>query len=188
MTKNHLKLTIELAPAGLSANQLWHRLLPNLKKKIERRVFERAGYTCEVCGTKGIRPREDVFQWDERKEEILGTKKRVDWDEVWEYDDKKLVATLIRVRALCEDCREVKHVGIMLRQLADREAESIARHFCVVNKVGILLFWHHAKQAELDCERRSQHEWEVDYGEYESLVPNRKKRGKGDGPISDKIA
>ena len=43
MTKNHLKLTIELEPAGRSAGELWQRLLPNLKKKIERQLFEREG-------------------------------------------------------------------------------------------------------------------------------------------------
>jgi hypothetical protein len=188
MTKNQLKLTIELAPGRLSGRQLRHRLLPNLKKKIERRVLERARYTCEVCGTKGIRPGEDVFQWDDKKEEILGTKKRVHWDEVWQYDDKKPIARLIRLQALCEDCRKVKHVGFILRQLSDREVESIGQHFCRVNKVGMLLFWHHAKQAEDQCERRNQHNWEVDYGEYESLVPKRKKRSKEDKSTSDAVA
>jgi len=75
MTKNQLKPTIELAPGRLSGRQLRHRLLPNLEKKIERRVLERARYTCEVVGQREYGLGRTFFSMTIRKKRFLAQRK-----------------------------------------------------------------------------------------------------------------
>ena len=144
-----MKLTIELVPS----TSWWD----NLRKKMPRsdwdvlrkRVYARQEHKCGVCGASG----------------------RLNCHEVWAYDDKMWVQTLVGFIALCDLCHHVKHIGLA-KVLADAgrlDWDSVVSHFCSVNgcdlggfcvyEVGVWDVWR----------KRSKHDWTVDLGEYAYL-------------------
>ncbi|HZD70549.1 MAG TPA: hypothetical protein VFA45_17140 [Actinomycetes bacterium] len=86
------RLTIDLVPKtsrhgsvrALMDDVTWDRVCSE--------VYRQAGYRCEVCGGRGA-------------------EHPVECHELWRYDDRTRVQTLVRMIALCPDCHQVKHLG-----------------------------------------------------------------------------
>jgi len=93
---HRLKLVPRAAPpvlAGLTAANLLSRSVWN---KVRGRVMEEAGTRCETCRAS--------------------YRDRMVCDEVWSYNQKRLLATLMRLRLLCQACNSVTHLSVVLRQ------------------------------------------------------------------------
>jgi 5-methylcytosine-specific restriction endonuclease McrA len=86
------RLTIELVPKTSWYNNV-RALVDELGwDRIRRQVYRQADYRCEICGGKG-------------------PEHPVECHEVWRYDDRTHVQTLVRMIALCPACHQAKHIG-----------------------------------------------------------------------------
>jgi hypothetical protein len=108
-----MRLQIELVPNGC-----WYtNVRSNVSKKewniIRKKVYQAAGYHCEICGGKG-------------------NQHPVECHEVWEYNEFTGVQKLSFFQALCPLCHEVKHIGFARsRGFGNRALKT----FCSVNEV-----------------------------------------------------
>jgi hypothetical protein len=147
---DELKLTIELVP-----RTSWYK---NLRKyvskkdwdKIRNRTYAEYGYRCGICGAEG----------------------RLNCHEIWEYDDKNHIQKLKGFIALCNMCHHVKHMGLAgdLASKGKLDFEEVVKHFMKVNNCDYKIFAEHIIRAQDEWEERSQHEWRVDFGEYEDMI------------------
>jgi hypothetical protein len=85
-------LTVELVPASCWFSNVRSAVTSDEWDVIRRRIYRRATYRCEVCGGRG-----DAHP--------------VECHEVFDYDDTRLMQTLVDMVALCPACHEVKHIG-----------------------------------------------------------------------------
>lgn len=134
------KLTIEVVPASTWELNARAVLRSTDWDRVRRAVYEKAGNRCEVCGGRG-------------------TRHAVDCHEVWHFDDKKRVQTLVRCCALCPACHEVKHIGLAMKRGRGDEAKA---HLARVNNWDMARcesYIHYIR--ELWAIRSSQ-EWTVD--------------------------
>ena len=78
---------------------------------LEKNVYRKARYKCEICGGQG-------------------TRYPVACHEIWIYEDNDLIQKLDGLIALCPNCHEVKHIG-----LAEKHGrlDSAKRHLTNVN-------------------------------------------------------
>lgn len=86
----NIKLTIELVPRTSWKKNLRSELSKEEWDYLRSLVYERAGYKCEICGTKG----------------------ELHCHEEWLYNESNQVQTLTKLIALCSACHEVKHIGL----------------------------------------------------------------------------
>ena len=134
-----INLTIELVPKTSWFSNLRSELSKSDWDKLRKRVYEKAGHKCEVCGGKGKK-------WP------------LECHEIWEYDDENKIQTLSGLIALCPKCHEVKHIG--LAQIKGR-GHAALKHLSKVNG------WSES-DASLYIEAqfetwsgRSQFDWEI---------------------------
>ena len=145
-----LKLKIGLVPSAS-----WY---DNLRKHMDRKdwdqtrhkVYAEYGSRCGICGAEG----------------------RLNCHEIWEYDDKKHVQRLIGFIALCDMCHHVKHIGLagILAEREELDYEKVVEHFMKVNNCGRNTFVKYRREAFTQWEERSSHKWQVDLGEYKSVI------------------
>lgn len=117
---------------------------------LRKKVYAEYGHRCGICGATG----------------------RLNCHEIWEYDDQKQVQTLRGFIALCDLCHHVKHIGLA-KILADRgvlNMRDVINHFLQVNGCEYPDYINHERGAWSKWERRSKQDWQVDLGEYSSLV------------------
>jgi hypothetical protein len=85
--------------------------------------------------------------------------------EIWEYDNKKHVQTLVDVMALCYMCHSIKHIGFAFTRMwaeddNPRKIENrLIRHFTKINKCGRGVFVTHVKEEFAKYEERNRHQW-----------------------------
>jgi hypothetical protein len=87
------QLTVELVPKTSWYNNVRALVDGPTWGRIRRQVWRQANYRCEICGERG-------------------PEHPVECHEVWRYDDRTGVQTLVRMIALCPDCHQVKHFGL----------------------------------------------------------------------------
>lgn len=150
-----LKLTIELVPQTSWYDNLRKYITQTTWDTLRKQVYADYGYRCGICGAAG----------------------RLNCHEIWEYDDKQHIQKLAGFVALCNMCHHVKHIGLagIIASEGKLDYEHIVEHFCLVNNCDKDTFEKHRKAAFDQWWERSQYEWRVDLGEYESIV--RKKDG-----------
>jgi hypothetical protein len=141
MTKD-LKLTIELVPSSAWFNNLRMLLKPYMWDRIRKKVYTKYDYKCGICGAGG----------------------KLDCHEVWEYDDKKKIQKLTNLIALCQNCHNVKHIGLSELRGSNGEVDmdKLIKHFMDVNDCGRSTFLEHKRKAYEVWEERSRHEWNLD--------------------------
>lgn len=146
-----LKLTIELVPKTSWYNNMRKIVPPPEWDKIRRRTYAEYGHRCGVCGSKG----------------------RLNCHEIWHYDDHRHVQELEGFIALCDLCHHVKHIGLagVLAARGKLDYESVVKHFMSVNECDRKTFEEHRQEVFERWSQRSQHQWEVSFGEYESFRP-----------------
>ena len=134
-----MKLAIELVPSTA-----WYtNVRSNVSKEewdiIRKKCYRLANYKCEVCGGKGDK-------WP------------VECHEIWHYDDKNKVQTLIGLISLCPNCHKTKHVG--LAQIKGEEGVVI-RQLMKVNGWTVTEAKSYINDAFYIWQDRSQYEWRL---------------------------
>jgi len=145
-----LRLTIELVPSTSWYNNMRKVVSRQDWDVLRRKVYADYGHRCGLCGASG----------------------RLNCHEVWEYDDKRHIQTLVGFIALCDLCHHIKHIGLA-RILADEgklSMDDVVAHFCKVNGCDYSDFLNHEAGAWRTWESRSKHNWEVFLGKYADLV------------------
>jgi hypothetical protein len=133
-------LTIELVPKSSWHDNVRSKVVPSRWNRIRKRVYERAGHSCEACGGsyKG-RPAE--------------------CHEMWEFDLPTKTQRLVRLIALCNACHEVKHFG--LAEIRGRAAAAL-RHLAVTNGWTPIQAMEYVREAGKLWVLRNQVIWKVD--------------------------
>lgn len=148
-----LKLTIELVPQTSWYSNL-RKVLPQSEwDKIRKKAYADCGYKCGICGATG----------------------KLNCHEIWEYDEQHRSQKLVGFIALCDLCHHVKHIGLagILAQQGKLDYELVVKHFMAVNGCDRETFEEHKHEAFHQWQERSQHEWDIDLGQYGKLVKPR---------------
>lgn len=140
----------ELVPPYLIINLVpqtsWGRNMRAMMTKDEWKAFARTriyaltGSVCLVCGGRGS-------HWP------------VEADEVWRYDDDRLIQRLHKVVPLCPLCHEVRTCG--LASANGREYE-VARHLAWVERIPVKQARNRIAKAMIKWQERSQENWTID--------------------------
>lgn len=145
-----LKLTAELVPSSCWYRNLRSAVPRPVWDRIRRSVYAQYKHRCGACGERG----------------------RLNCHDIWEYDEQTHIQRLTGLIALCDLCHHVKHLfhtgGLAAEGKLDYEL--VVQHFMRVNGCDRREFEAHREQAFELYDERSQHEWRVEWGEYERLV------------------
>lgn len=130
-------LTVELVPRTSWFTNVRSAVPRPVWDRLRKACYRAAGLRCEVCAASG----------------------RQEAHEVWAYDDRLHVQTLLRLVSLCSRCHECKHAG---RAASSGRLPQVLKHLARVND------WSE-DDADLYLEgcfeqwmRRSGHDWTVD--------------------------
>jgi hypothetical protein len=145
-----LKLKIELVPETSWYSNLRKHIDRNDWDKIRHKVYADYGYRCGICG-----------------DEV-----RLNCHEIWEYDDKKHIQKLVGFIALCDLCHHVKHIGLagILAERGQLNYNEVIEHFTQVNNCTWDTFVKHRKKAFEQWRERSNHQWQIDLGDYKDVI------------------
>lgn len=148
MPPSEMRLVPELIPKTSFFKNLRSELKPGEWDTIRRAAYHRAGFKCEICGSKktGLRC--------------------LDCHETWKYDESKRIQKLVGLISICPKCHEVKHIGLA----GMRGRMAIARaHMMKVNKISEESANEAIREAFLEWERRSRMKWTLDVSELEKI-------------------
>ncbi len=120
-------------------------------RRLARFVYERASYTCEVCGAKRIA---GVPLWSSP-----GSTGRIDAHERWSYTEATGVQRLERLLALCQECHTATHFGLAVVRGIDNDARA---HLARVNRWSAAQVERHIEDAWRTWERRDARLWALD--------------------------
>jgi len=142
-----VKLTAELVPSTVWYSSLYRLLPTEIWNNLRADIIRQNGRKCQVCG------------------ETEGT---MNLHECWNYDDVNCVQKLDGFILLCRMCHHVKHIGLagILANEGTLDYNEVLRHFCKVNGCSEKEFAKHVSEAFRIWEKRSQHPWRQDFGEY----------------------
>ncbi|MFI7524536.1 HNH endonuclease [Nocardia salmonicida] len=152
------RLAVELVPKTRWRINLRTALPDREWRRLRGIVCEAAGYRCEICGGVGRRA--------------------PDCNEVWEYDDERLIQRLVRLEALCSPCHAAKHIG---REIAQGRGEQAVNHLAAVNGWTPQQTALYLKEQFAQWDVRSTKQWTFDLAalaQYGPPLPpsNRRKR------------
>lgn len=152
-----LKLGIELVPSTVWFSSIYQFYKKNKRlsewQKIKKKIFEKEGLRCWICGKENS---------------------RLEAHEFWKYDDKNHVQELEAVHHLCGLCHKIKHIGFWLytsdgkKQLekSGLTRDDLINHFCKENNCSVEEFKAHEHEAFIIHKERSKYEWKQEFGEY----------------------
>jgi len=117
---------------------------------IRRTAYVKYHHKCSICQQKGM----------------------LHAHEIWKYDDKKHIQTLIGIIPLCPLCHHIKHIGFagILAEKGKLDYQEIINHFCQVNNCNANAFLKRREQAFRLWKKRSMYQWTVDLGEYKKYA------------------
>ena len=97
---------------------------------------------------------------------------RLNCHEAWSYDEERRIQKLMGFHAVCNMCHHVTHFGLaqILARQGHLDLEAVVKHFLKVNDVERERFEAHKTEAFRLWRERSNHEWQIDLGEWASLV------------------
>ncbi len=161
------KLKIELVPSTVWYSSLYklfkelHR--EDLWKNIKDSIFKKEGKKCWICEN---------------------TDRRLEAHEFWDYDAGNHIQKLKSIHHLCDLCHKVKHIGLWLhtsdgQKMLKKEKltkSDIIKHFCKVNQCTKKEFEEHKDSAFEIFSIRSQNDWNQDFGKYQKIINDAKKR------------
>ena len=135
-----MKLTIELVPStAWEAN-----VRSSVSKKewdiLRKACYKKADYKCECCGGKG-------------------PKHPVECHEIWDYDEKNFMQTLLGLIALCPDCHKCKHMGYAR---ISGNYDRALKHLAKVNGLSIEEATTYVNECFAIYEKRSKNNWQLD--------------------------
>jgi len=145
-----LKLQIDMVPTASWGTSL-RNVIPRSKwDKLRKEVHERNGNKCQICGSA----------------------ERLSCHEHWEFESKTKQQKLVGLGTICGMCHHVTHFGrsMQLERQGYLDLNAVVNHFLRVNSCKRDTFEKHLEQAAAIFNKRSQHAWKVDFGEYKHLV------------------
>lgn len=138
------KLTIELIPR----TSFYRNVRSNVSKQrwdeLRKYCYQKANHKCEICGDTGKKQ---------------GYDHNVECHEVWDYDDKRKIQSLVRLIALCPKCHKVKHIG--LAQI-NGEEDMCRMHLMKVNNISEFDADNYIEDSFQIWLERSDYDWQVD--------------------------
>ena len=135
-----MKLTIELIPKTSFYTNLRSILSRKEWSDIRIDTLIKANHRCEICGGESYN-------------------RALDCHEVWIFDDENHIQKLIKIIALCDQCHEVKHIGLaQVKGNFDRAR----KHFMKINNINYLEANKIINEAFYIWEQRSQYKWQLD--------------------------
>jgi len=146
-----MKLEIELVPK----TSWWNNLRKSLHKsewdKIRKKIYSDYNHRCGICGDSS----------------------RISCHEIWSYNDDKHIQRLDGFIALCNMCHHVKHIGLagILANKGRLDYDKVVEHFMHVNDCSQNDFLTHRAEAFQIWEERSQHQWDIELGDFQYLRP-----------------
>ena len=145
------KLKLELIPAACWGKNLRMLLSQDEWDVIRRVVYQRANYLCQVCNGHGEHH-------------------PVEAHEVWRYNKRKKLQTLVRIIALCPECHMVAHAGRTIH-MGDMTIEEVRKRLSKVNKWSRKQVIEHERIMIDRYHKRSEIEdWEIDISKKEEYL------------------
>lgn len=147
-----MKLEIDLIPTTAWGKNIRNALGRTKWDKLRKEVLANQGNTCSTCNST----------------------EKLQCHEVWEFNDKTGVQTLKGFQASCSLCHLGSHFGLA-QKLANQghaNLENIVTHFLEVNEISFEQSQEHLAEAGSIFIKRSQQEWEQNFGEWAFLLPN----------------
>jgi hypothetical protein len=144
MSKNNLKLTIELVPKTCWYSNVRSNVTKNEWDIIRKKSYELANNQCEICGDVG---------------KNQGVNHNVECHEIWEYDDLDKIQKLIGLISLCPYCHKTKHAG--LAQM-NGEENIVINQLIKVNNITRKDAIDYINDSFTIWRERSKHEWTLD--------------------------
>jgi hypothetical protein len=130
-------LTIELVPETSMLSSVRDAITQSTWDTLRQRVYARAGYRCEACGS--------------------GLTRRA--DEIWEFDDESHVQRLVCMVGLCSDCHDARRIDRCGQMRAGRRALD---HLARVNRWTVQQAEHYRAVTFRRWRERSRAWWSVD--------------------------
>jgi hypothetical protein len=131
------RLTIDLVPNSSRQADVRALMDEGTWDRLRDEVSRRADHRCEVCGAEVP----------------------VECHEVWSYDERTRVQTLVRMIALCPDCHQVKHMGSAAVPATSAQARA---HLERVNGWMRLQTEAYISEVFREWQQRSQGPWTLD--------------------------
>jgi len=150
------RLTSELVPKTSWYDNM-RSVLPKTEwDKLRKNVYAEYSHRCGICGAEG----------------------RLNCHEIWQYDDQHHIQTLQGFIALCDWCHHVKHLGLaeILAAEGKLDYEQVVQHFMTVNMCDRATFEAYKEQVFAQWRARSQYQWTVQLGQYETLVERKPRK------------
>jgi hypothetical protein len=144
MSKNNLKLTIELVPKTCWYSNVRSNVTKTEWDIIRKKSYELANNQCEICGDVG---------------KNQGVNHNVECHEIWEYDDLNKIQKLIGLISLCPYCHKTKHAG--LAQM-NGEENIVINQLIKVNNITRKDAIDYINDSFTIWRERSKHEWTLD--------------------------
>ena len=145
-----LKLSIDLVPVTARENSVRKNVSGGVWEEIQVECFKTYDNKCGLCGAGG----------------------KLACHEVWDYDDTTHTQRLNGFIALCQDCDNIKHIGIAQIRADKGEVDFglLIEHFCAVNKCSREIFDVNYFQTFAMFMQRNAFSWRPDYGNYSYLI------------------
>jgi len=145
-----LILLPELIPYQMHGKNVRAVLSPEVWKGLAKYKYKESNYRCDICNVKGP----------------------VECHEIWHFNDKKLIQSLIGLTTLCPDCHRVKHIGLARKMGWYGDA---LNHMAKVNGISKSVAKKHVEYAEIEVKKRKD-EYYLDLtylNNYRDILPRK---------------
>lgn len=143
-----LKLTPELIPYKMHYKNARSVLSMEDWKKVAKLTYKESNYKCDICGAND----------------------RLECHEVWGFNDRKKVQSLLSLTTLCPDCHRVKHIGLARKM---GWFEDSIKHMAKINKISTKQAKKFVEYAEKEVKRKNKdYALDLTYlNRYRSILP-----------------
>jgi hypothetical protein len=147
-----VKLEIDLVPTTAWGKNLRTQLGATKWGKLRKQVIADQGNVCAICSST----------------------EKLQCHEIWEFNDKNGVQLLKGFQASCSLCHLSSHFGLAqnLSVQGHVNIDNVISHFLTVNSISMKQFEKHKNEAFAIWRERSEREWELNLGDWESLLPS----------------
>ena len=138
------KLSVELVPKSCWWSSVRSTVTKKEWDKLRFQSYENANNVCEICGKTGLEQ---------------GYPHKLECHEIWNYNDKKKIQTLIGLISLCPICHLVKHIG---RANAMGKQPEVFKQLEIVNNWDHKTVVQHVAESFELYKERSKYDWSLD--------------------------
>ena len=152
------KLSVELAPITVRSPSLFQVYIKNNRFnewfEIKQQLVEKEGSFCWICGKESS---------------------NLHMQEFWDYNESNYTRSLLEVHLLCDMCHKLNRTDLWFfteygkkqLQTLGLSQEDLVKHYCKVNNCSPKEFSKQWSRAIKTWKKRSQYEWNQDFGEYQ---------------------